>query len=52
VDDHEQVQAMNCGLIGLAVDDGELILTQNAETGTVESGTITEDGDLEIVFNV
>jgi hypothetical protein len=43
---------MNCGLIGLAVDDGELILTQNAETGTVQSGTITDEGDLEIVFNV
>ena len=43
---------MNCGLIGLAVDDGELILTQNAETGTVESGTITADGDMELVFNV
>ena len=52
VDDHAQVQAMNCGLIGLAVDDGELVLTQNAETGTVESGTITEDGDMELVFNV
>jgi len=52
VEDHEQVQAMNCGLIGLAVEDGELILIQNAETGTVQSGTITEDGDLELVFNV
>ena len=38
--------------MGLTVEDGKMYLVQNAETGTVQSATINEDGMAEIVFNV
>lgn len=43
---------MNAGLIGLKVEDGELILVQNAETGTVTGGEIDENGMVNITFEV
>ncbi|MBQ3812891.1 MAG: hypothetical protein II841_04925 [Bacteroidales bacterium] len=43
---------MNAGLIGLKVEDGELILVQNAETGTVESASMDGDGMITLEFEV
>lgn len=43
---------MNAGLIGLKVEDGELILVQNSETGTVTGGEIDENGMVNIEFEV
>ena len=48
----EATKQMNAGLIGLKVDDGELILVQNAETGTVTGGEIDENGMVNIEFEV
>ena len=48
----ETTRQLNAGLIGLTVEDGKIYLAQNAETGTVQSATINEDGMAEIVFNV
>ena len=48
----ETTRQLNAGLIGLTVEDGKMYLVQNAETGTVQSATINEDGMAEIVFNV
>ena len=48
----ETTRQLNAGLIGLTVEDGKMYLVQNAETGTVQSATINEDGIVEIVFNV
>ena len=43
---------MNAGLLGLKVKDGELILVQNAETGTVTGGEIDGDGMVNLEFEV
>lgn len=43
---------LNAGLMGLKVYDGQLILVQNAETGTVVSGGIDGDGMVHIEFEV
>lgn len=43
---------MNAGLLGLKVEDGELILVQNAETGTVTGGEIDGDGMVNLEFEV
>lgn len=43
---------LNAGLMGLKVYDGQLILVQNAETGTVVSGEIDGDGMVHIEFEV
>ena len=48
----ETTKQMNAGLIGLKVEDGELILVQNAETGTVTGGEIDENGMVTIEFEV
>ena len=48
----ETTRQLNAGLMGLTVEDGKMYLVQNAETGTVQSATINEDGMAEIVFNV
>lgn len=48
----ETTKQMNAGLIGLKVEDGELILVQNAETGTVTGGEIDENGMVNIEFEV
>lgn len=48
----EATKQMNAGLIGLKVEDGELILVQNAETGTVTGGEIDENGMVNIEFEV
>lgn len=48
----ETTRQLNAGLIGLTVEDGKMYLVQNAETGTVQSATINENGMAEIVFNV
>ena len=47
----ETTAQMNGGLIGLGLDDGELFLVQNAETGTVVSASLV-DGEAIIEFNV
>lgn len=47
----ETTAQMNGGLIGLGLDDGELFLVQNAETGTVVSAGLV-DGEAIIEFNV
>lgn len=43
---------MNAGLVGLKVEDGELILVQNAETGTVTDASMDDDGMVTITFEV
>jgi hypothetical protein len=48
----ETTAQMNAGLIGLKVEDGELILVQNAETGTVTGGEIDSNGMVNITFEV
>lgn len=48
----ETTRRMNAGLIGLAVEDGELVLYQNAETGTVTGGEIDSDGMVQLEFEV
>lgn len=48
----ETTKEMNAGLIGLKVEDGELILVQNAETGTVTGGEIDDNGMVNIEFEV
>ena len=48
----EATKQMNAGLIGLKVEDGELILVQNAETGTVTGGEIDSNGMVNITFEV
>ena len=48
----EATKQMNAGLIGLKVEDGELILVQNTETGTVTGGEIDENGMVTIEFEV
>lgn len=48
----ETTKQMNAGLIGLKVEDGELILVQNAETGTVTGGEIDGDGMVTLEFEV
>lgn len=48
----ETTRQMNAGLIGLSVEDGELVLTQNAETGTVTGGEIDSDGMVQLEFEV
>ena len=48
----ETTAQMNAGLIGLKVEDGELILVQNSETGTVTGGEIDGDGMVNLEFEV
>lgn len=48
----EATAQMNAGLVGLKVEDGELILVQNAETGTVTDASISEDGEVTIEFEI
>lgn len=43
---------MNAGLVGLKVEDGELILVQNAETGTVTDASMDDDGMVTLTFEV
>lgn len=46
----ETTERINAGLLGIAVDDGELVLYQNAETGTVSGGEVDSDGMINIDF--
>lgn len=48
----EATAQMNAGLVGLKVEDGELILVQNAETGTVTDASMDDDGMVTITFEV
>ena len=48
----EDTMQMNAGLIGLTVEDGELILVQNAETGTVTDASMDDDGMITLTFEV
>ena len=46
----EDLEELTTGLIGLKVEDGELILVQNAQTGVVSDATIDSDGMVTIEF--
>lgn len=48
----DTINQLNCGLIGLKVEDGEMILVQNAEAGTVTDASISEDGEVTIEFEI
>lgn len=48
----DTINQLNCGLIGLKVEDGEMILVQNAEAGTVTGASISEDGEVTIEFEI
>ena len=48
----EATAQMNAGLVGLKVEDGELILVQNAETGTVTDASMDDDGMITLTFEV
>lgn len=48
----EATAQLNVGLIGLKVEDGELILVQNAQTGVAQTGSIDDDGMVTIEFTV
>lgn len=48
----EQLEQLTTGLIGLKVEDGELILVQNAQTGVAQTGSIDDDGMVTIEFTV
>jgi len=47
----DTINAMNVGLVGITYDDGELLLVQNSESGTVTGASIDDDGEISIVFD-
>lgn len=50
LDAKASVEQMSFGLAGIVLEEGELKLVQNAETGTFVGGSVTEDGALELEF--
>ncbi len=44
--------ALNLGLAGLVVEDGELILVQNSEAGTCTGSSMSDDGEITLEFEV
>ena len=48
----QSIADLNTGLVGLVVDDGELILVQNAQTGVATDGSIDDDGMVTIDFSI
>lgn len=46
------INAMNVGLVGIKYEDGEVLLVQNSEAGTVTGASISDDGEITITFNV
>ena len=51
-EDHDTVLALTTGLIAIIMEDGLLKFVQNAESGTMQSGTINSDGYMELNFSV
>lgn len=48
----ETIPTLSVGLFAFIVEDGELKVVQNAEAGTFVRGDITEDGEVELYFNI
>ena len=51
-EDHTAALQINAGLFGIIQEDGELVIIQNAEAGTLESAEIDDDGYINLDFNV
>lgn len=52
LDAKASVEQMSLGLAAIVLEDGELKLAQNAESGTAISGRITEEGVVQIDFEI